>query len=233
MNIEQCAIIAIQSCHDDQIILRLHAPPLARHAQAGHFTRLADLTLPILRVDPGLGWVEVFCAGLDTTPLSGLVIGDAVSLSGPLGTPFQLDISRPRALLLGANSGMAPLVFLAESLRGQDGFLPLMLLASDRSFPFSPRPSRFIVPGMPPGVIAAIPLIEDWDMPSRMVSEHDVAGCFDGELVDLAQGWLDAQSTDQLNEVMIYACVPPTLRTAVNALATDYGLPCQSLAEAF
>lgn len=232
MNIEQCEILAVQSLPDDQIILRVQAPQLALYAKAGCFARLGDLTVPIMRVNPGLGWVDLFYNGPGTGEILS-TSGDSINTIGPLGTPFQTDISRPRALLLGANSGMAPLIFLAESLRSQEGFQPMILLASDRTFPFSPRPSRFIVPGMPPGVIAAMPLMEDWGIPSRMVSEHDVAGCFDGELVDLARGWLDAQSTHQLNEVMIYACVPQTLQAAVNTLAADYDLPCQLLAEAF
>src|ERR1700722_18226857 len=103
---------------------------------------------------------------------------------------------------------MGPTLFLAEQLRVQpDGgaaaaalalarprapaddtapsartvpLRPLVLLGSDTSFPFRPRPSVIIVPGIPTGVIACMPLLEEWGIASRLASTLDLPGCFEG-----------------------------------------------------
>jgi hypothetical protein len=50
---------------------------------------------------------------------------------------------------------------------------------------FRPRPSRFLLDGMPAGVIAAIPLLDDWGIPSRLCHHQAHAGCFEGSLDEL------------------------------------------------
>lgn len=53
------------------------------------------------------------------------------------------------------------------------------------ALPFRPRPSRFLLDDMPAGVIAAIPLLEDWGIPSRLCQPEGLAGCFEGSLDEL------------------------------------------------
>jgi NAD(P)H-flavin reductase len=53
--------------------------------------------------------------GPGTEALCGLELGDAVHVFGPLGNGFRLDVARP--LLVGGGIGIAPLPYLAESLR--------------------------------------------------------------------------------------------------------------------
>lgn len=47
-------------------------------------------------------------------------------------------------------------------------------------FPFAPCPSRTLIEGLPPSVIGAIPLLEDWGIPHRLASSLEYPGCFQG-----------------------------------------------------
>ena len=44
---------------------------------------------------------------------------------------------------------------------------------------------------LPDGVIAAMPLMEDWGIASRLASLQGYPGCFEGYVTDLARAWLD------------------------------------------
>ena len=65
------------------------------------------------------------------------------------------------------------MVFLAERLREDTAtrdWKPLVLMGSEIPFPFRARPSTILVPGMPEGVIACMPLLDEWGVPSRLAS---------------------------------------------------------------
>ena len=151
---------------------------------------------------------------------------------GPIGTPFSPSPAHPLALLMGGGVGIPPMIFLADRLRRQD-YRPMVLMGSEVPFPFRPQPSRIIVPGLPDGVIAAMPLMEDWNIPSRLCSRKGFAGCFDGLITDLARHWLDTLQREQLTQVAVYACGPHPMLEATARLARDYGLPCQVSLEEF
>ena len=72
-------------------------------------------------------------------------------------------------LLVGGGVGIPPMVFLAEWMVSQPGapWKPLVLMGSEIPFPFKTRPSTILVPGIPAGAIAAMPLLDGWSVPSR------------------------------------------------------------------
>jgi dihydroorotate dehydrogenase electron transfer subunit len=119
------------------------------------------------------------------------------------------------------------MVFLAEQLKNDKSFRPLVLMGSEVPFPFTTQPSKIIVPGIPDGVIAGMPLLEDWNVPSRLTSRQDYPGCFDGYITDLARHWLTSLDETQRHEVSVYACGPHPMLSACAALARDFDLPCQ------
>ena len=119
---------------------------------------------------------------------------DPLVLQGIEG--HEISLPAGDTLILAEGLGLAPLIHLCHQLRspgaranpksGHDK--PRQLLAlyeADTPLPFRPRPSRFMVEGMPPGVIAAIPLLEDWGIPSRLSSPSGLPGCFEGPLDEL------------------------------------------------
>jgi dihydroorotate dehydrogenase electron transfer subunit len=86
---------------------------------------------------------------------------------------------------------------------------------------------------MPAGAIAAMPLMEDWGIASRLASLQGYAGCFEGYVTELARHWLDALSEEQRREVEVFSCGPHPMLEAVAKLAAEYHLPCQVSMEEF
>ncbi len=236
IELETAEVLSQQAFEGDQYILRLQAPGCAASARAGQFAHLTcdpllamRRPLSIMRVDPQQGWVDFLykAVGRGTRLLAQRKAGESISLLGPIGRPFTPDPARPRALLLGGGVGMPPMIFLAEHLKQASGHTPLVLLGSEVPFPFTTQPSRILVPGIPDGVIGAMPLLEDWGIPSRLASLQGYAGCHEGYITDLARHWLDALNDTQCREVEIFSCGPHPMLQAVADLAKDYGLPCQ------
>jgi len=101
-------------------------------------------------------------------------------LSPPTLEGHPLKMPPEGAILLAQGLGLAPLIHLCERLRPSSPGRLLALYEPPVPAPFRPRPSRFLVERMPPGVIAAIPLLEDWGIPSRLASVDDLPGAFEG-----------------------------------------------------
>ncbi len=240
--VEQAEIIEHIAYAGEQYVMRVKAPQIASHAKPGSFAHITchpmqpmRRPISIMRVDRDHGWVDFLykAIGHGTKLLATREAGEQLSIMGPIGNPFKIDLSRPRALLIGGGVGMPPMVFLAETLKSLLGSKPFAILGSEVPFPFTSRPSTIMVPGMPAGVIAAMPLLEDWAIPSRLTSLQGYAGCHEGYVTDLARHYLEALSEEQRKEVIIYSCGPHPMLAAVAKLARDYDLPCQVSLEEF
>lgn len=226
----------------DQYVLRVQAPQCAAHAQPGSFAHITcgpelpmRRPLSIMRVDAQAGWVDFLykAVGQGTRLLAQRRAGERLSVMGPIGKPFQPHRERPRTLLIGGGVGIPPMVFLAEHLKADKHWRPLVLMGSEVPFPFTPRPSRILVPGLPDGVIAAMPLLEDWGIASRLASLQGYPGCFEGYITDLARVWLLTLTEAQRAEVQIFACGPHPMLAATARLAREFDLPCQVSLEEF
>jgi dihydroorotate dehydrogenase electron transfer subunit len=172
--------------------------------------------------------------GEGTRLLSQQKVDETLSLMGPIGNCFEPHMDKPRALLIGGGVGIPPMVFLADQLRAIKGaYQPFVIMGSEVPFPFKPEPSRFMLPGVPAEVIAAMPLMEDWGIASRLASLQGYPGCYEGYVTDLARTWLDALDDQQRGEVAVFACGPHPMLEAVATLAKQYHLPCQVSMEEF
>ena len=236
--VEQAAILAHSHLAAGQHVLRLAAPRVARTARPGSFVHLqCDAAIPmrrplsIMRADRASGWIDVLykVLGHGLAALAAQPVGGTLSVMGPIGRGFDVDPARPRVLAIGGGVGIPPMVFLAEELGGdrRRDWQPLVLMGSEIPFPFTARPSRIIVPGMPDGSIAAMPLLEEWNVPSRLASRSGFPGCYDGFVTGLAREWLRSLRPAQLEEVGIFACGPTPMLRATAALAREFALPCQ------
>lgn len=241
--LEDAELLSRQAFDGDQHILRLQAPKTALAARAGAFVHLScDPLLPmrrpfsIMRSGGKAGWIDILFRvfGHGTELLARREVGETLSLLGPIGVPFTVHADRPRPLLLGGGVGIPPMVFLAETLKrsGQD-YHPVVMMGSEVPFPFRPRPSQIMLPGAPGNAIAAMPLMDDWGIPSRLASLQGYAGCFDGYITDLARAWLNTLDAAGRNEVEIFACGPHPMLAATAALAREFDLPCQVSLEEF
>ncbi|KFI23764.1 dihydroorotate dehydrogenase electron transfer subunit [Nitrosococcus oceani] len=240
--IEEGKILAQDAHPGEQYVLWVAAPGIASRATPGSFAHLqCDPGLPmrrplsIMRADAEHGWVEFLykVVGQGTQLLAQRKPGEQLSIMGPIGQPFRVDPAYPRPLLLGGGVGIPPMMFLADTLRQAGHFNPLVLMGSEIPFPFRQRPSQFLIPGMPEGVIGAMPLLEGWKIPSRLASLQGYPGCFEGFITDLARHWLHTLAPAQQREVAIYACGPHPMLAATAQLAREFGLPCQVSLEEF
>ena len=240
--VDDAEILFQYSYSGEQYVLRVQAPQCAARAQPGSFAHITcgpelpmRRPLSIMRVDANAGWVDFLykAVGQGTRLLAQRKEGERVSVMGPIGQPFRPHRERPRTLLLGGGVGIPPMVFLAEHLKADKHWHPFVLMGSEVPFPFTTQPSRILVPGLPDGVIAAMPLLEDWNVPSRLASLQGYPGCFDGYITDLARAWLNALTEAQRAEVEIFACGPHPMLAAVAKLARAFALPCQVSLEEF
>jgi len=238
--LEDAEILSHQALEGEQHIIRLQAQECASHAQPGSFVHLQcdpqhplRRPLSIMRVSPSSGWVDILykAVGKGTRLLAQRKPGERISLLGPIGKPFKVNCTRP--LLIGGGVGMPPMIFLAESLRNQKEIHPFVILGSEVPFPFRPEPSQILVPGVPNEVIAAQPLLDSWNIPSRLASLQGYSGCFEGYVTDLTRHWLQALDDSTRAEVAIFSCGPYPMLEAVAALAAEFDLPCQVSLEEF
>jgi dihydroorotate dehydrogenase electron transfer subunit len=134
-------------------------------------------------------------------------------------------------LLIGGGVGIPPMVFLAECMP-QD-WQPLVLMGSEIPFPFATRPSTILVPGIPEGVIATMPSLDERGIAARLASRSGFPGCFDGFVTELASAWLSTLTPAALAEVEIFACGPTPMLEATTRVAKRFDLPCQVSLEEF
>jgi dihydroorotate dehydrogenase electron transfer subunit len=240
--LEPAPVLSQLAYDAEQFVIRLEAPKCAAHAEPGTFAHLTcDATIPmrrplsIMRAHPKAGWIEILykVVGAGLQALGAKKAGDTVSVLGPIGRPFVAHRERPRTLLLGGGVGIPPMVFLAERLKADAHFRPLVLMGSEVPFPFRARPSATLIGGMPAGSIACMPLLEEWGVPSRLASRAEFPGCFPGFVTELAAEWLGSLSEAQLAQVEIFSCGPTPMLRASAELARRFKVPCQVSLEEF
>lgn len=234
--LEDAAVLDHRSFAGAQHILRLAAPRCAAAATPGSFVHLTcgpDLPmrrpLSIMRADRKAGWVEVLykVAGHGLAELALRKPGETLSCLGPIGRGFEASRARPRLLLVGGGVGIPPTVFLAERIAAEGGYQPMVLMGSELPYPFELATSRLPAPGLPGGATAAMPLLEDLGVPSRLASLSGFPGCHRGYVTELADTWLSPLDASARAEVEIFACGPHDMLVAVAALARRHGVACQ------
>jgi len=242
--VEDAELLETRQYPAQQYVIRLRAPKCAAAATPGSFAHLTcDPLLPmrrplsIMRADAKAGWIDILykIVGPGLEALAKQPQGATISLMGPIGKGFVPSAARPRTLLVGGGVGIPPMVFLAESLktRRDARWSPLVLMGSEIPFPFQARPSTILVPGLPADVIACMPLLEDWGVPSRLATLAGFPGCYDGYVTDLAAEWLGSLDAAALAEVEMFACGPTPMLQAAAKVARRFGVPCQVSLEEF
>lgn len=241
--LSDCSIIDKHEFAERQFVFRLHAPDISQSAVPGSFVHIQcddaiamRRPISILRANKHAGWVDILfkCVGSGTEALSARDTGESISVIGPIGNGFEVDVEKTRPLLIGGGVGIPPMIFLAEHLKKQHKtHQPLVLMGSEIPFPFDLKPSQAIIQGMPEGVIASMPLLEDWGLANRLASLQGYPGCYDGYVTDLGRGWLEHLDDERRQQVEVFACGPESMLDAVTRLACDFDLPCQVSMEEF
>lgn len=110
-------------------------------------------------------------------------------LSDLQGTPLEKPSKEIFYLIQIEQNGLAAGIFYLKQYKKD--FKGLVLIGSQKHFPFMPCPSRQMISGIPSYVIASMPLLEDWGVPNRLASVEGLPGCFEGSVDELANIWLE------------------------------------------
>ena len=242
IHVEDAVVVFHRALAGEQFVLRLQAPKCAAHAKPASFIHLqCDTVLAMRRpfsimcCSADQGWIEILykIVGQGTKLLAAQPVGAELNLMGPIGNSFKIDPSHGRFLLLGGGVGIPPIIFLSEYLHKGYQLEPVVLMGSEVPFPFSARPSQILLPGIPDGVIAAMPLLEDWGIASRLSSLQGFPGCYEGYVSELARTWIESLNTSTRNVLQVFACGPNAMLKAVAKLVQLHDLPCQLAVEEF
>lgn len=241
--VEDGEVIDVSSYPDEQYIYRLRAPQTAAHALPGSFVHIqCDIELPmrrplsIMRANAEEGWIDLLfkVVGKGLRLFAAKMPGDKLSLIGPIGHPFKPDVDRPNTLLIGGGVGIPPMIFLAEHLiNDSNDWHPLVLMGSEIPFPFELQKSAFRCDWIPADTNSAMPLLEEWKIPSRLASLSEFHGCYRGFVTDLAESYLASLSPDEIARTNVFACGPTPMLKATAELARKYDVACQVSLEEF
>ncbi len=238
---EEAEVISQESLAAWQYVIKLHAPKCAKRARAGNFVHLqCDRELAmrrpysIMRSDPHTGCIDILykIVGRGSAYFATRKAGDTIQCLGPIGNKFTLNDTTSHPLLLGGGVGIPPLIFFADELRKQSDLYPFVIMGSETPFPFPICPSKILVQNLPDNVIAAIPLLDDWGIASRLTSLQGYQGCFEGYVHELAEHWFANLDKEARRGVEVFACGPTKMLAAIAGFAKRHQLPCQVCLEA-
>jgi dihydroorotate dehydrogenase electron transfer subunit len=242
--VNEAQVVQQEEHPGEQFILRVVAPDCAAHAVPGSFAHIrcdADIPmrrpLSIMRANKVTGEVDFLykIVGAGLRALSHADAGDTLNILGPIGNGFSLNKDKPRKLMIGGGVGLPPMVFLAEHMlqAGLSLTNSLVLMGSEVPFPFAQQTSTIAVPGLAAEVSAAMPDLETQGVASRLASLQGYEGCHQGYVTDLARDWLKTLTSDELEEVEIFACGPEPMLKAASDVAAEFGIACQLCLEEF
>lgn len=141
------------------------------------------------------------------------------------GTAWPISAATSRGLMLVEESALASAVFFAARLRRQLSSTPqLLVVAQWNVAPLKLQPSRVVIPHLPPGAIAAVPLLEDWHIASRVADPTGRPGCFEGQAVELAEYYLSRLDWAYRATLPVWAAGGDEFIAAATSLADRYGL---------
>ena len=234
--LESARIKKIEKFADNQIVLQLKSPRIASIAQPGAFVHIKCAPhlpmrrpMSIMRTSAQDGSFDILfkVTGIGTEALASSSVGDELDTMGPIGKPFKSVRYRRFPLLIGGGVGIPPMIFLADHIRKiASEISPLVLMGSESPFPFKVQPSQIVVSGIPKDVIGAVPLLEDWKVASRLATNQNWPGCYQGNVTELAEQYLNS-GFHKNNELEIFACGPTMMLKAVQKLAFKYKIPCE------
>ena len=234
---ENVTVLSHEALAAQQFILRLQAPNCAANVKPGNFVHLScshepfSLKRPfsVMRASRDAGWIEILykIVGSGTQKLAEIKVGTSLHCLGPIGNSFELSTAQAKPLLLGGGVGIPPILFFAEQLKREKNITPMVIFGSEIPFPFKVQPSTKVITGIPADVIAAMALLEDLSIPSRLSSKQGYAGCFNGYIHELAEQWIEHFDTKERTHIEVFACGPTPMLQAVAKVSQQFSLACQ------
>lgn len=167
---------ALEALADGRQLWRLPTA-LAGQFSPGQSLQIADQRLPILRAEPE----ALVVVAAEPVTGTGELVGHALAISAPQSL-----------LLISHNDGLfAILAWLFRHRRQVPAGALRLLAVFSGPLPFRPQPSRYLTPALPPHVTAALPLLDDWQIVSRIVHPDGLPGCYDEDVENLVTAWCE------------------------------------------
>jgi dihydroorotate dehydrogenase electron transfer subunit len=113
------------------------------------------------------------------------------------------DPARAHIVLVSAESALACSIFAASRLRLLPQYALTVFAQFDRPMPFKAVPSQIMMPACPSGVIAAVPLLDSWNIPSRLAGAPEQSGFYHGDVDGLLESWWQRLDKDEHFRVQI------------------------------
>lgn len=133
-------------------------------------------------------------------------------------------------VLIGTDAGYSSVLTTALRLQREQQMSQLLVFfGAEHAFSFRPRPSTILVPGMPAGVIASIPALEEVGIASRLASTLGLPGCHDGTVTELAELWLRSLEPDLLERTHIAVDGTERMWSAVQELGRIFRVPVTNI----
>lgn len=218
-------LVATASLPNGYGTLRLHAPTLAVTAAPGQSVQIGNEPWPIISASAEHGWIELFHPRPDFSdvPEVSLPSGSKIEHGLLQGNPIDPNQLNLPAVLIADVNGLASAMFLLTRAPLIVRRQCLVYLQSDDAFPFHPRPSLFMLPGVPPATTGCAPLCEDMCVPSRLGSQSGLPGCYDGSVADLLDGWLRLRGRGMVPQPHVYAICNKELGRALQSIVLNWG----------
>ncbi len=202
----------------DIFLMKVIAPAIASSAKPGQFCMLSPHKFeeldPLLRrplsihnVLSETGEVEFLyrVIGRGTKILSSLDVGDNILILGPLGNGFSM-FNKQIPVLVGGGLGVAPLLFLARSLKGQKAVAILGAVTKNQ--------------------LLRLDAFRQTDLEILVATEDGSFGN-EGLVTEVLDRLLSNLDEDSRKKVCVFACGPMPMLRAVWHLCVLYKSRCQ------
>ena len=182
-------ILSSQRTATNDVVVRLESERLVRLAKPGQYVHCAfdkninknkSVKPYFFSVNESSNMVELFF----NAEMLEKDMASVLYVSEPCGEFFEPFLEDSMPVLVSDISGLPAIFFLADFVQKKCNTQPLVLLFSKDNFPFTIKPSQFVVQNFPAGMLATCQLLEDKKIPARLISEMILPGCYDGSAGD-------------------------------------------------
>ena len=226
-------VLAVIQAKNKDLVIRLAMNESFGEAMPGQYINFSlsenaqSIPAYVFVVNPA--YFEIYLLKRDAEKLAINTSPKKLFVSHVLGDIFLLPKNKINPLLIADELGLPSIIFLAEKIKSISKLQPLVFLCSSEktSFPFTPVPSQFVVSNFPMGVLAACPMLEDKGIPSRLISEKLMPGCFDGNMTELLRELPDAFFDEA--EIEVFVAGKKEILDDVKVFANKRDLKLQSI----
>jgi hypothetical protein len=144
------------------------------------------------------------------------------------GSALQPDSEHTQIALVSADNALACSIFAAERLRADSRYRLAVFAQFEDTVPFRPAPSQILMPAAPPAAIAAIPLLDSWNIPSRMASPAGQNGFYQGDIRGLLGYWWEHMEDQERAGLQMLGFGKDSFLSGLNEWCQSLRIPLQT-----